>query len=232
MLRILLYAYFLVGLLNLWAEHRQSEFLVFATKPCLLALLSLWFYLRMRPLKGPFPRFILSGLLFSIAGDSLLMLVGYGPKDERFFLMGLGAFLLAQLSYMAGFVRYPGSEMVFLSTFEGSSVWTRPETTASIRTQDSLNAVANYYQEVIRTSGWQVIQSRRTGEAALFMAESGYRNLLTVIIRPELYEDDKGSRDGQQDEVRSAPGADLPEPSTEVAGPTRIKLYLKQSNSD
>lgn len=128
--------------------------------------------------------------------------------------------------------RYPGSEMVFLSTFEGSSVWTRPETTASIRTQDSLNAVANYYQEVIRTSGWQVIQSRRTGEAALFMAESGYRNLLTVIIRPELYEDDKGSRDGQQDEVRSAPGADLPEPSTEVAGPTRIKLYLKQSNSD
>lgn len=110
MLRILLYAYFLVGLLNLWAEHRQSEFLVFATKPCLLALLSLWFYLRMRPLKGPFPRFILSGLLFSIAGDSLLMLVGYGPKDERFFLMGLGAFLLAQLSYMAGFVRYPGSE--------------------------------------------------------------------------------------------------------------------------
>lgn len=124
--------------------------------------------------------------------------------------------------------RYPGSEMVFLSSFEGSSVWTRPETTASIRTEDSLNAVANYYQEVIRTSGWQVIQSRRTSEAVLFMAESGYRNLLTVIIRPELFE----ARQSREDEIQNEPGSDVSEPAAEVEGPTRIKLYLKQSNSD
>lgn len=109
MQRILLYAYFLLSLLTLWAEQRQSEFLIFVTKPFLLTLLSLWFYLRVRPMKGRFPRFMLAGLIFSIGGDTLLMLVENGPKDERFFLLGLGSFLLAQLSYMLGFANYPSA---------------------------------------------------------------------------------------------------------------------------
>lgn len=110
MLRILLYAYLLLGLLTLWAEHRQSEFLIFATKPLLLSLLSLWFYLRLRPMEERFPRFVLAGLIFSIGGDTLLMLVENGPKGEQFFLLGLGSFLLAQLSYLLGFASYPGAK--------------------------------------------------------------------------------------------------------------------------
>ena len=108
--RILLYAYLLLSLLTLWAEQRQSEFLIFVTKPFLLTLLSLWFYLRVRPMSGRFPRFILAGLIFSIGGDTLLMLVENGPKDEQFFLLGLASFLLAQLSYMLGFANYPGAK--------------------------------------------------------------------------------------------------------------------------
>lgn len=108
--RILLYAYLLLGLLTLWAEHRQSELLIFATKPLLLTVLSLWFYLRVRPVEERFPQFILAGLIFSIGGDTLLMLVENGPKGEQFFLLGLGSFLLAQLSYLIGFASYPNAK--------------------------------------------------------------------------------------------------------------------------
>lgn len=110
MSRILLISFLLLGLLNLIGEQRQSEVLVFATKPLLLSVLSLWFYLKVRPMKSLFHRFILAGLIFSIGGDVLLMLVGYGPKDEQFFLYGLGSFLLAQLSYLVGFANFPGAK--------------------------------------------------------------------------------------------------------------------------
>ena len=110
MLRLLLPAFILLSLFHLWAEHQQSEALILATKPMLLSLLALWFYLRMRPLQGRFPRFILAGLIFSIGGDTLLMLVENGPRGEQFFLYGLGSFLLAQLSYLLGFANYPGAK--------------------------------------------------------------------------------------------------------------------------
>lgn len=99
--------YLLLSLLNLCGEYSRSEALIFATKPLLLTTLALWFFLQLRPLQGRFPRFILAGLLFSIGGDVLLMMVENGPKDERFFLLGLGSFLLAQLNYLAGFATYP-----------------------------------------------------------------------------------------------------------------------------
>jgi uncharacterized membrane protein YhhN len=110
MLRLLLPTYILLSLLHLWAVQLQSEALILATKPLLLSLLALWFYLRTRPLEERFPRFILAGLIFSIGGDTLLMLVDNGPRGEQFFLYGLGSFLLAQLSYLLGFANYPGAK--------------------------------------------------------------------------------------------------------------------------
>jgi len=99
--------YLLLSLANLYGEYSRSEALIISTKPLLLATLAVWFYLQLRPLQGRFPRFILAGLIFSIGGDVLLMLVENGPGEERFFLWGLGSFLLAQLSYMLGFLNYP-----------------------------------------------------------------------------------------------------------------------------
>ena len=107
MKRFLLPFYLVLALLNLYGEYSRSEPLIFITKPMLLTTLALWFYLELRPLSARFPRFILSGLIFSIGGDVLLMLVENGPKNENFFLLGLGSFLLAQLSYTLGFVNYP-----------------------------------------------------------------------------------------------------------------------------
>ncbi len=122
--------------------------------------------------------------------------------------------------------KYPGSEIVFASTFEGSSFWTRPETTASLRTDDSLNAVANYYRQSIEQSGWTIIQSRKNPEAVLFMAESGYKNLLTIIIRPEL------AQDAERSEEEALTSEQTDQAMAEVSGPTRVKLYLKQSGAD
>lgn len=129
--------------------------------------------------------------------------------------------------------------MVLSSTFEGSSFWTRPETTASLRTADSLNAVANYYRETVEQSGWTIIQSKNTEEAVLLMAESGYKNLLTIIVRPELAGPAKETSSGQKRVMDS--GQEVSDPSVdplakapegEVSGPTVIKLYLKQSGAE
>ena len=98
--------YFLLSLAHLLAEQWQVEWLILATKPLLISLLALWFYRRARPPRDRFSRLLLAGLIFSVGGDSLLMLVGYGPRIESFFLLGLGSFLLAQCCYAAAFWSY------------------------------------------------------------------------------------------------------------------------------
>lgn len=109
MSRILLLLYLALSLLNLYAEQTRAEVLIFVTKPLLLTLLSLWFYLQLRPLRERHIRLIQAGLIFSIGGDVLLMLVSNGPKNEDFFLLGLGSFLVAQICYLSGFSFFPGA---------------------------------------------------------------------------------------------------------------------------
>ena len=107
MARFILILFFIDAAINLWAEYSQQEVLILISKPLLISLLALWFFIKTRPFRHPFERWILVGLLFSIGGDTLLMFVENGPKDDRFFLLGLGSFLLAQLSYLTGFLKYP-----------------------------------------------------------------------------------------------------------------------------
>ncbi len=107
--QLLLGLFALISLINLYAEASQTEWLILASKPLLLTCLSLWFYLDRRPIHNSFVRFVLLGLIFSIGGDTLLMLVENGPRMELFFLLGLGSFLIAQVCYAYGFTRYPGA---------------------------------------------------------------------------------------------------------------------------
>ena len=109
MLRFLLVLYFVLGLLNIYAEGQDDTLVLYISKPLLLTTLSLWFYLNVKPLASRTAKLILAGLIFSIGGDSLLMFVENGPKDERFFLFGLGSFLIAQVCYLLGFLLYPGA---------------------------------------------------------------------------------------------------------------------------
>jgi uncharacterized membrane protein YhhN len=69
-------------------------------KPALMVVLSIWFYLRSRAVGDRFTLLVQAGLFFSLIGDVAMMFV---HKDEFNFLVGLAAFMLAQLCYAVAF---------------------------------------------------------------------------------------------------------------------------------
>ncbi len=76
----------------------------YITKPLLMTSLSIWFYLNIRNNFSAFSKYILLGLIMSIAGDTFLLFTHIGP---RFFLFGLGSFLVTHFFYIAAFIKYP-----------------------------------------------------------------------------------------------------------------------------
>lgn len=97
--RIFLYVFLGLAAAHLWALQSSLPNLAFWSKPLLLSTLSLYFFLQTRGSASRFSRFVLAGLLLSIAGDTFLLFSG-----ATFFLVGLGSFLLAQLCYLAAFL--------------------------------------------------------------------------------------------------------------------------------
>jgi uncharacterized membrane protein YhhN len=84
-----------LALIEIFAVYRNSQRLEFLAKPAVMVALFLWLGLT-AGLSGPTFWFGL-GLLFSLVGDVLLI------RHERFFLAALVFFLLAHLTYLAGF---------------------------------------------------------------------------------------------------------------------------------
>jgi uncharacterized membrane protein YhhN len=98
-----LWAFGFFALVNLSAEIFSSQQMEYFSKPFLMSTLALWFYFSTKGNKEWMRRAILFGLFFSTLGDVLLMLVPQNSKIP-FFILGLGAFLLAQLFYSSGFL--------------------------------------------------------------------------------------------------------------------------------
>ena len=86
----------LFAFLEAIAVSRNLQRLEYLAKPAVMAFLFLWLYTS-TGLQGNTLWFGL-GILFSLAGDVLLMLA-----RERFFLFGLVAFLFAHIVYTTGF---------------------------------------------------------------------------------------------------------------------------------
>jgi uncharacterized membrane protein YhhN len=99
----LLSLYFVVAILHLVFIYFSNEYGIIATKPMLMAILALWFYLITKTSKKLPVNYFLSGIIFSMFGDILLMF-----KGEDFFLFGLFSFLIAHIFYIIWFVKYPG----------------------------------------------------------------------------------------------------------------------------
>lgn len=78
--------------LALWKGWRKLEYLA---KPAVMVCLFIWLLVT-TSLQGALLWFGI-GLLFSLAGDIALMFI------DRFFMLGLIAFLLAQIAYLIGF---------------------------------------------------------------------------------------------------------------------------------
>ncbi len=111
---ILIWLFGIFSLANIIGETTQSISLIFATKPVLMILLSLWFYLETKEKTSPFVRYILGGFVFSIFGDTFLMFNENEVGGEIFFLLGLGSFLITHLFYVGAFLSWNKRETGFV----------------------------------------------------------------------------------------------------------------------
>ena len=92
------------------ATHRRLQIVHYIFKP-LTVILIIWLALQEKHPVSPFyRRAIITGLLFSLAGDIFLML----PRDR--FVQGLISFLIAHLFYIAAFAHESGWALAFWGT--------------------------------------------------------------------------------------------------------------------
>lgn len=97
--------FIIISLLHLASIAIQVDVLNYITKPLLISSLAIWFWTQAKGISSNFSLLYLLGLAFSTIGDILLMFVN--SFGENFFLLGLGSFLFAHLSYIVSFVSYP-----------------------------------------------------------------------------------------------------------------------------
>ncbi|MBS1547643.1 MAG: lysoplasmalogenase [Bacteroidetes bacterium] len=84
------------------AQMHGLHTLEFICKPLLMIILSSWFFFNSRRVGDRFTLLVQAGLLFSLIGDVALM---FTYVDDFNFLVGLGAFFLAQLCYAFAFAQ-------------------------------------------------------------------------------------------------------------------------------
>lgn len=128
--------------LNLFAEASQNIPLIYATKPLLMILLGIHFYLNSSA-DNFYGRFILIGLFFSFLGDTFLMFRETGTNSQQLFLLGLGSFLITQLLYFLAFWKYakgkgfvkkqPSIALLFLAFLVGNSLFLLPDLPAAFK---------------------------------------------------------------------------------------------------
>ena len=78
----------------------KNQLLEYISKPMLVASLALYFLAQTNEIVSGIKKWILLALIFSWAGDVLLL---FQPKGSIFFLLGLSAFLLAHIFYILFF---------------------------------------------------------------------------------------------------------------------------------
>ncbi|MEO8590152.1 MAG: lysoplasmalogenase [Flavobacteriales bacterium] len=109
--------YGLATLGTIIGEMTGRHWLVYICKPAMMVILSSWFFFSSRRVGDRFTLLIQAGLFFSLVGDVALMLQ---HLDEFNFLIGLGAFLIAQLCYTMAFAQnianVGGPQGVLIST--------------------------------------------------------------------------------------------------------------------
>jgi uncharacterized membrane protein YhhN len=95
--------FFLLLVAHLFAItfHSDFPFLEWITKPALLILLGIYFYIESKKgkiLRGSQRALILTAIIFSCLGDTILLF-------ENMFVFGLGSFLIAHVCYISAFIQ-------------------------------------------------------------------------------------------------------------------------------
>lgn len=87
----------LAALVNLIAEQKDKQTIVYIAKPAVMVFLLAWLYFY-AGFDGALIYFAL-GIIFSLGGDILLMF----PNMDKWFVFGLASFLVAHVFYTIGF---------------------------------------------------------------------------------------------------------------------------------
>lgn len=103
--------FWLDSVLNIVAVFTHNQQLIYITKPLLMPLLALSLWLNAGNLFVRARNLVLLGLIFSFAGDTLLM---FADRSANFFMFGLVSFLLAHVSYITAFINISHSKTGFL----------------------------------------------------------------------------------------------------------------------
>lgn len=106
-----LFPFVIIAILEITGELLQQDTLIWMSKPVLMPALAWWWWQK----STQQPTFLRSGvliaLLFSTAGDILLMKSG---QYAHFFLLGLSAFLLAHIFYIRTYLRMNKKQQGYL----------------------------------------------------------------------------------------------------------------------
>ena len=92
--------FFIVLAVNLIGIYLDDQLLQSVSKPLLVIILIAYLLFQTRIWQSNLKKWVLAALFFSWLGDMLLM---FQPKNEIFFLLGLSAFLIAHIFYIAFF---------------------------------------------------------------------------------------------------------------------------------
>lgn len=92
--------YFALGIINIASGILDIEWLNFVSKPLLMISLFAFYFQKVKNNMSKTDKIMLVSLIFSCLGDTFLMFQG---KNPQFFLLGLGSFLVAQLTYSSVF---------------------------------------------------------------------------------------------------------------------------------
>jgi uncharacterized membrane protein YhhN len=100
----LLYILAFFTLLNLYANYKYDFVLELASKPFLIPLLGIYFYLNTREVIQPYKKSLINFMLVALSlawfGDVLLL---FQKESPLFFMLGLGSFLVSHILYSITF---------------------------------------------------------------------------------------------------------------------------------
>lgn len=97
MKKIFLYLFLFVSVAVLCAEVWNATMVYLVCKPAIMITLGLHYWMMQREKKQFISTSVMLAIVFSCAGDTLLMFQG---KYELFFMLGLAAFLIAHVFYI------------------------------------------------------------------------------------------------------------------------------------
>ena len=107
MKKIFLYLFILVSAGVLLAEVGNADLVYLICKPAIMIMLGLHYWMTQRDQGQILSKSVVLAILFSCAGDTLLMLQG---KDGNFFMYGLAAFLVAHIFYILAYRQHQSSD--------------------------------------------------------------------------------------------------------------------------